>query len=132
MLEIEDFESELVFEFVIELLYRPLDVALTLDKPIGPTINNIFNDFYNSYNQSVTVYICDSSDGKAFVRKRKFDHWFEEFNDNSFIKFDDIVIDADQNDFPVSFILKKDNPNFYKILISLTKTISKNNKDKMP
>ena len=130
LLEIEDFQNELVFEFVIEVLFKPENVALTLDKLIGPTINIIFQEFYNSYNESVTVYICDSSDGKQFVRKRKFDHWFEDFNDNSFIKFDDIVLDADQNEFPVSFILKKDNPKFYEILNLLTKIVGSNNEDK--
>ena len=131
ILEIEDFDNELVFEFVIEVLYKPENVALTLDKLIGPTINRIFHDFYDFHQKSITIYICDSSDGKQYVRKRKFDHWFEEFNDDTFIKFDDIVLDSDHNDYPVSFILKKSNPNFFKILDCLTKTISKDNKDKM-
>lgn len=131
LLSIDNFENELIFEFVIELLYKPENVALTLDKLLGPTINTIFIDFYNHYVKSITVYICDSSDGKHYVRKRKFDHWFQEFNDSTFIKFDDIVIDAEQNEFPVSFILKKDNPNFYIILDVLTKIVSTNNQDKL-
>ena len=130
LLEIEDFENELVFEFVIEVLYKPENVALTLDKLIGPTINKIFNELYSKYKQSVTVYICDSSDGKQYVRKRKFDHWFEEFNDKSFVKFDDLVLDNEQNSFPISFILKKENPQFYLILDALTKIVSINNQDK--
>ena len=130
ILKIEDFENELVFEFVIEVLYKPENVALTLDKLISPTINKIFHEFYDSYEKSVTIYICDSSDGKKYVRKRKFDHWFEEFNDHTFIKFDDIILDSEYIEYPISLILKKDNPNFYKIFDTLTKTISKNNKDK--
>ena len=131
LLEIEDFQNELVFEFVIEVLYKPENVALTLDKLIGPTLNIIFKKFYESFQESVTVYICDSSDGKQYVRKRKFDHWFAEFNDNSFIKLDDIVLDADRNEFPVSFILKKDNRKFYEILDALTNTVSSNNQSKL-
>jgi len=131
LIEIDDIENELVFEFVIEVLYKPVNVALTLDKLIGPTINKIFKDFYSHYTKSVTVYICDSSDGKQFVRKRKFDHWFEEFNDNTFIKFDDIVTDAENNEYPVSFILKKDNPNFHNILDTLANIVSTNNDDKL-
>jgi intracellular sulfur oxidation DsrE/DsrF family protein len=131
LINIDDFENELVFEFVIELLYKPENVALTLDKLIGPTINKIFKDFYSFYEKSVTVYICDSSDGKQNIRKRKFDHWFQEFNDNTFIKFDDIVIDAELNEYPVSFVLKKDNPNFYTILDILTKIVSTYNEDKL-
>ncbi|WP_395053924.1 DUF6169 family protein [Flavobacterium sp.] len=130
LIEIDDIINELVFEFVIEVLYKPVNVALTLDKLIGPTINKIFKDFYSLHNKSVTVYICDSSDGKHYIRKRKFDHWFEEFNDTTFIKFDDIVTDAEQNEYPVSFILKKDNPNFHAILDILSKIVSTNNDDK--
>ena len=131
ILEIENFDNELVFEFVIEVLYKPENVALTLDKLIGPTINKIFHEFYGFYNESITIYICDSSDGKQYVRKRKFDHWFEEFNDDTFVKVDDTVLDAENNDYPVSFILKRDNVNFYKLLESLSKSISKNNQDKL-
>lgn len=130
LIEIDDIINELVFEFVIEVLYKPVNVALTLDKLIGPTIYKIFKDFYSLHNKSVTVYICDSSDGKQYIRKRKFDHWFEEFNDTTFIKFDDIVTDAEQNEYPVSFILKKDNPNFHTILDILSKIVSTNNDDK--
>ena len=131
LITIDDFENELLFEFVIELLYKPENIAHTLDKLIGPAINTIFIDFYSKYEKSLTVYICDSSDGKHHVRKRKFDHWFQEFNDTSFIKFDDIVVDAEQNQFPFSFILKKDNPNFYTILDVSTKFVSTNNQDKL-
>ena len=46
ILEIDNFDNELVFEFVIEVLYKPENVALTLDKLIGPTINKIFHEFY--------------------------------------------------------------------------------------
>jgi intracellular sulfur oxidation DsrE/DsrF family protein len=126
----DNLENELVFEFVIEVLYKPENVALTLDKYIGTTINQIFHEFYNFFNESVTVYICDSSDGRQFVRKRKFDNWFEEFNNNSFIKVDDIVLDSEQNSYPVSFILKKDNPKFHTILNILTKTVSTTNENK--
>ena len=131
LLEIDDFQNELVFEFVIEVLYKPENVALTLDKLIGLTINIIFKEFYATYGDTVTIYICDSSDGKQFVRKRKFDHWFEDFNDNSFIKFDDIVLDADQNEYPVSFILKKNNPKFSEILHVLTSIVGSNNEGKI-
>ena len=131
LLEVDDLKNELVFEFVIEVLYKPENVALTLDKNLGPTINIIFKEFYASYFESVTVYICDSSDGKQFVRKRKFDYWFEYFNDNTFIKIDDIVLDSKQNEYPISFILKKGNPQYIEIINILTKIVDSNNEGKI-
>ncbi|MEC5164744.1 intracellular sulfur oxidation DsrE/DsrF family protein [Flavobacterium sp. PL11] len=108
-------DNNLIFEFVIEVLYKPENIALTLDKFLAPTINIIFIDFYDSKNNGITVYICDSSDGKQWVRKRKFDQWFEAFKDSSFVKFDDVLIDKEENEFPISFILKNDNPSFIQI-----------------
>ncbi|CAM4050002.1 hypothetical protein FLBR109950_14360 [Flavobacterium branchiophilum] len=56
------------------------------------------------------------------------DHWFDEFNDNSFVKFDDIILDKENNEFPISFILKKENLNFNKICKDFINT---NNEDKL-
>lgn len=127
---LDNFDEGLIFEFVIEVLYKPENVALTLDKFLAPTISKVFNHFYSIKNESVTVYICDSSDGKHFVRKRKFDYWFDEFNDNSFVKFDDIILDKENNEFPIAFILKKSNPNFNKICEDFMNTINENKEDK--
>lgn len=131
LVESENLEANSVFEFVIEVLYKPENVALTLDKLIAPTIYEIFKDFYNHNNDYVTVYICDSSDGKQFVRKRKFDYWFSEFNDYTFVKFDDVILDATKNSFPISFILKRNNPNFIKIFQAFTAVVIDNNQDKL-
>lgn len=130
IVDIENQDENSIFEFVIEVLFKPNNVALTLDKFLAPTINQIFKDFYNLNNDSVTIYICDSSDGKQFIRKRKFDYWFSEFNDNTFVKFDDVLLDNERNNFPISFILKKNNPNFLKILNNFLNFISENNNDK--
>ena len=130
IVESENLEANSIFEFVIEVLYKPENVALTLDKLLAPTINEIFKDFYNQNSDYVTVYICDSSDGKQFVRKRKFDYWFSEFNDYTFVKFDDVILDASKNSFPISFVLKRDNPNFIKIFQAFTAVIRDNNQDK--
>ena len=129
--KLNDFDEELIFEFVIEVLYKPENIALTLDKFLAPTINSVFLDFYKKNNDYITVYICDSSDGKHFIRKRKFDYWFEEFNDKTFIKFDDVILDKEKNEFPISFIIKRTNPNFYKIYDDFLNTMNENNENKL-
>ncbi len=121
--QLNNLDENLIFEFVIEILDKPENVALTLDRFLAPTINRIFLDFYKSNNDLITVYICDSSDGKQFVRKRKFDYWFEQFNDSSFVKFDDVLKDKKGLQFPISFIIKKSNPNLHKIYNDFLNTL---------
>ena len=128
--DLNTLDNNLIFEFVIELLHKPDNIALTLDKFLAKTISKIFIDFYSLNNELITVYICDSSDGKHFVRKRKFDYWFEYFNDNSFVKFDDIVIDKNENEFPISFIVKKNNPNLIKIYENFINSVNENSGEK--
>lgn len=128
---LNNIEENLIFEFIIEVLHKPENVALTLDKFLAPTISKVFHDFYSLKDESITVYICDSSDGKQFIRKRKFDYWFDEFNDNSFVKFDDIILDKDNNEFPIAFILKRFNPNFKRIYEDFINTINESNESKL-
>lgn len=127
---LDNIEEHLVFELVVEVLHKQENVALTLDKFLAQTISKVFFDFYKIKNDSVTVYICDSSDGRQFVRKRKFDYWFEELNDKSFVKFDDIILDTESNEFPIAFVLKKSNPNFNRICNEFIDLINMNNETK--
>lgn len=36
--------------------------------------------------EDAVIYVCDSSDGKELLRKRKFDQWFKKYDDGSIIK----------------------------------------------
>ncbi|TRX39276.1 DUF6169 family protein [Flavobacterium restrictum] len=67
-------------------------------------------DFYFKKSSAISVYICESADGKELARKRKFDQWFQEYNDDTFVKVDKNLIDKDNNKFPVSLIISKLNP----------------------
>ena len=70
----------------------------------------IFIDFYFKKGNAVSIYICDSSDGKEFIRKKKFDQWFNEFNNETFLKIDEMIVDKNKNKFPISLIISKSNP----------------------
>lgn len=64
-----------VFEMVISIVERPGGVKLPADPLVSPTIFAIFEDFFLPQLQAI-VYICDSSDGRANARQRKFSVWF--------------------------------------------------------
>ncbi len=101
---------ENTFEFSILLKYNPNSKLPSNDKKIGATVVAIFMDFYSRKNSAISVYICESSDGKELARKRKFDQWFQEYNDDTFVKVDKNLIDKNNNKFPVSLIISKSNP----------------------
>lgn len=101
---------ENTFEFSILLQFNPFSKLPSNDKKTGATVVAIFMDFYARRGKAITVYICESSDGKEVARKRKFDQWFQEYNEDVFIKVDRNLIDTKNNKFPISMIISKTNP----------------------
>lgn len=85
--------SESIFEFVIEVYNNPKDKLPATDDLISKTIHLILLDFFESKNETICLYICDSSDGKQLVRKRKFNQWFDYFEKSNFVKYDEILFD---------------------------------------
>ena len=79
----------------------------------------------NSYN--ICIYICDSSDGRQEIRRRKFDDWFYKYQTDAFMKLDEVLVDSNQNRFPISMVILKENPYFKEIVIAFA-DISSNNK----
>jgi hypothetical protein len=102
--------AKFTFEFVIAVLHNPLQGRPPLDGNTSRTIAKIFEDFYQKFNNIVTIYICESSDNRQMVRHRKFNIWFEEFHENMFLKIDTIFMDTQGIRVPSSLIIKKDNP----------------------
>ncbi len=60
------------------------------DDRIGATIANILHTFFERL-ENVAVYVCDPTDERHLARKRKFDIWFNTFNDGSLIKEDGVA-----------------------------------------
>lgn len=102
--------AKFTFEFVIAVLHNPLQGRPPLDTKSSRTIAKIFEDFYQRFNNIVTIYICESSDNRQMVRHRKFNIWFEEFHENMFLKIDTVFMDTQGVRVPSSLIIKKDNP----------------------
>lgn len=59
----------------------------------------------------MVVFSCDTTDRKQAVRHRKFDDWFKQFNDDSFIKLNEIIDDIEnESQYFMSMILVNTNP----------------------
>lgn len=120
--------SDYIFEFVIDMIYNPLKRNPPLDKIVSITIAGIITDFYFKQDKSVCIYICDSSDGRQSLRKRKFDDWFYSNKSLGVIKFDQLITDSKGVSYPLSVILKKDNPYFVDIIIAFNNISEENSK----
>ena len=74
------------------------------------TISAVFREFFRQH-ERIIVYICETADGRHEARVKKFDRWFEQFDDGDFLKFDRILHDAKLDvDFFISLILRKNHP----------------------
>lgn len=122
--------SEYIFEFIIEVAFNPNLKLSPNDLLIGATIAKILKDFYILKDNTASIYICDSSDGKQLSRERKFNQWFDYFNDSNFIKFNESLFDNNQNLFPIAIIMKKDNPYALKIIGAFLDIVNHNNDNK--
>lgn len=122
--------SEYIFEFVIEIFFNPDDKLPAKDDLISETIHEILLDFFQSKNETICLYICDSSDGKQLVRRRKFNQWFDYFEKSNFVKYDEVLFDKNENEFPISLIMQKHNKYIPEVIAAFLKIINENNQDK--
>ncbi len=119
-----------IYEFIIELVFNPLDKNPPLDKLVSKTISEIIKDFYYKKNGSVCIYICDSSDGRQELRRRKFDDWFYSEPDFGLIKIDEHIRDSKGNSYPISLIIQQSNPYFVEIVDGFRRIALENNQNK--
>ncbi len=110
----ETMQNEFAFEFVIEVAENITHKTPPLDGTIPPTIAAIFYDFFK-LKETIVVYICDDADGKAKVRNRKFNQWFEQYNRLVFLKFD-FVLGTETEHYFTTMISRFDNPNLPNII----------------
>lgn len=122
--------GDYIFEFSILIGFNPNKKLPAVDSKIGLTSALIFNDFYSKKGNAITIYICDSSDNKQAIRKRKFDIWFSKYNDIRFFKIDKTIIDNHKKRFPISIIMTDTNPYRNEIIDSFAKLITENNENK--
>ena len=95
-----------VYAFNIDVLQK--GTTSIIDPRIGSTIVQIIKTFLNGLTNAV-VYVCDASDNKELLRKRKFDAWFREYDDGTIIKIDGQISVEDFNIYN-AILIHKDNP----------------------
>ena len=118
------------YEFSIIVADNPTDSDPAFDERTSHTVAAIFSHFYDQKDELVTIYICDSSDGRQLTRQRKFNYWFHFFVKDDFVKYDDVIRDPNGDKYPVSLILKETNPYKAQIISEFIAIISGYSSDK--
>jgi Family of unknown function (DUF6169) len=97
------------YEFSIKISEKSPQNPPT-DSLIPTTIAAIFLHFFED-KEKIILYTCDTSDRKHLARVRKFDRWFEQFNQNdNFIKLNHSIYDNTlQTTYYNSLIIKNNN-----------------------
>lgn len=122
--------SDFIFEFVIELSENNTGKNPPLDKKVSTTIATIFKEFLTKHNYNIALYICDSSDGRQELRQKKFNEWYDKYNDATFAKMNEVLFDSKGNRFLITMILQNKNPRRLEIIDAFLKLADENNNEK--
>ncbi len=82
--------AENIYTINIDVLEGDIDGTIEDDR-IGVTVIEIFKLFFANIENAV-IYICDSSDNRQYARKRKFDVWFNKYNNGNLLKENGIAV----------------------------------------
>jgi Family of unknown function (DUF6169) len=123
--------TEILYEFVIEQVLNPTSKSQSFDPKIAATVADIFNTFYSQQPLTVTIFICETADGKEEIRLYKFVKWFAKYNTaNEFVQVIDNIYDDSKKPYPVSLIIKKDNPHRVEVVEQFYALVAGYNLDK--
>jgi Family of unknown function (DUF6169) len=121
--------AKYTFEFSIILVNNSFEKNPPPDAKIPPTIAAIFTEFFDDAPDNIAIYICDSSDGRQLVRRKKFDLWFS-YYEHTFVKIDSGFKETDGTQYPVSLIIKETHPFRTQIFDEFLNVVNGYNADK--
>ena len=81
------------------------------------TVMLIIKNFFNM-NEAALLYICESGDGKQYMRSRLFEYWFSSYQ----MKDKFILMPVSIED--MEGIIRKDNPNIIDIVAEFSNTVA--------
>jgi Family of unknown function (DUF6169) len=113
--------AENIYTINIDVIEGDIEETIK-DERIGQTIIEIFKLFFANV-KNAAVYICDSNDDRQYARKRKFDSWFNKYNNGSILKEDGIAV-LEDIEILNSILVSKNNPQLIEIIIAF-KAINK-------
>jgi hypothetical protein len=95
-----------IFSFSFHPTYPTL-LSKRYDPRVKDTLADIVHQFFNNQSNLI-VFVCDSTDGKENCRKRLFESWFDEYNNNILEKHDGYIAKGKAEQIQNSIILRSD------------------------
>lgn len=84
----------------------------------------IIENFFNM-NEAALLYICESGDGKQYMRSRLFEYWFSSYQmKDKFILIPVSIEDMEGIENLAALIIRKDNPNIIDIVADFSNTVA--------
>ena len=84
----------------------------------------IIENFFNM-NEAALLYICESGDGKQYMRSRLFEYWFSSYQmKDKFILMPVSIEDMEGIENLAALIIRKDNPNIIDIVADFSNTVA--------
>jgi hypothetical protein len=94
------------------------------DLKMRDTVMLIIENFFNM-NEAALLYICESGDGKQYMRSRLFEYWFSSYQmKDKFILMPVSIEDMEGIDNFAALIIRKDNPNIIDIVADFSNTVA--------
>lgn len=76
-------------------------------------------------NEAALLYICESGDGKQYMRSRLFEYWFSSYQmKDKFILMPVSIEDIEGIENLAALIIRKDNPNIIDIVADFSNTVA--------
>lgn len=122
--------SNETFELSLLVNYNPTGRRPPFDKLTARTLAVIFENFYLRSAHTITLYICASYDGRQLLRQQLFHRWFQYFQQDDFIKIDDVIRDSDGTPYPLTLIIKHKNPHRLDVIAAFLTVIDGYKADK--
>lgn len=84
----------------------------------------IIENFFNM-NEAALLYICESGDGKQYMRSRLFEYWFSSYQmKDKFILMPVSIENMEGIENFAALIIRKDNPNIIDIVADFSNTVA--------
>ena len=93
------------------------------DRKVKDTVLGIVAEFFEK-NNTTLLYICETGDGKQYLRNRLFERWFSSYKHKAlYTSVSSSVIDEDGIMNYATIIVRNDNPNLVEIVSEFTETV---------
>ena len=124
------FEQYTTFaEDVLMFGFDTVSAEVPVDSRVRDTIVTLLAQYFTAHENSVLLFVCDSSDNRQMNRRRKFNAWHKSANELPVAKVDVSIFGEDSKPVYLSVLYHSENKHTNEILAAVNE-LQKNIEDK--